>query len=128
MMQRWLERLRELAAKPEGLTVVCRTPATVRAVYRALWAGGSETGFAGLSVSTLRGLLSSVGPQQFVPDLEQQIAPALPGGHPWAARLEARPELTRALRRRMVRVHEHALAGGDLAGVSDEVRALVEQG
>ena len=124
----WLDEVIEAADGPGDLLVLCRTRATVRAVYRALLDSrpdGGPAGWAGLEVTTLPGLLARVSPRRLFPPDEPE-ADALRAEHPWADTLAERPRLRRLLRRHVNRARACELAGRSLGGLRPEVLDLAE--
>ena len=89
---------------------------------------GEALGFAGLQISTLGGLVAAAQPGRLLAvDAAEQAEP-LPPKHTWAELLKDRPGLLRMLATRVQRGHEARAAGIDLAGVSPELRALIDAG
>ncbi len=127
----WLDPVAAEAARPGPLLVVCRTSATVREVMRRLAMGaerGEPSGFAGLQVTTLGGLVVAAEPGRLFPvDAEEEAEP-LPPRHPWAKLLQDRPGLSRMLAARLQRAHEARATGAALEGLRPELRALVDAG
>ena len=148
----WVADIRRLVAQDSRLLVVCRTTATVRAVYRELAEtveSGSRKAWLGLQVTTLRGLVAAAAPQDLAAagaatsadeddedavaredDSGQPITRAvvdlpLPDGHPWKAKLEERPGLRALLREHLERIYWHEAAGFPLDGLRPELRSLV---
>jgi RecB family exonuclease len=101
--------------------------ATVRAVYRRFAQeafSGGRFGWAGVSITTLEGLVASQGAA--LPGCAE--AGELPSGHPWKPLLERRPGLRRMLRQRLERLHVAKAAGARLDGLRAEPQALLELG
>ena len=125
----WLAPVFMALDESSDVLVLCRTSATVRAVYRALAARQGDNGWAGLQVVTLPGLLASLQGRVLVADGEDgPLAPVLPVGHAWADRLAERAQLRRALAGHVERLLGAELAGVDVAGVRAELRELLDAG
>jgi RecB family exonuclease len=128
----WLDEILALAEAGEPALVVCRTGATVRAVYRALAGaarGGGKSGWAGLEVATLSSLVAAATPGRLRMEAPNDAPPeseALPKNHPWRALFEDRPGLRRQLRAHAERLHGAALAQASLRGLSKELLLLLQ--
>lgn len=123
------------AAEGERTTIVCRSAATVREVYRRLASGplaGPKSGLAGVEVSTLKALCAAASPRALGRQVPRAADDALPNGHPWRLLLEGRPGLLRRLRAHTERLHGVALVRPDLrsrpGALSPELAALLEAG
>jgi RecB family exonuclease len=123
------------AAEGERTTIVCRSAATVREVYRRLASGplaGPKSGLAGVEVSTLKALCAAASPRALGRQVPRAADDALPNGHPWRPLLEGRPGLRRRLRAHAERLHGVALVRPDLRSrpraLSPELAALLEAG
>jgi len=130
-MASWLDGVAAAAAEGAPLLVVCRTGATVRAVYRRLAeeaTQGRRAGFADLQVTTIRGLVAAAAPRPLKAAPTSTDGDVLPDGHPWRELLRERPGLTRELRTRMGLVHEAAAASVTLENLRPELRALLDAG
>jgi RecB family exonuclease len=127
----WLEPLAAALDTPEPLLVLCRSSATVRAVYRFLAEQAATTGrkgYPGLRITTPAVVLAEAAPRSFVPLEVDPSSTELPGGHPWKAKLDGRPRLTALLWQQMARAHEAALVGLPTTGLSTEIRSLLSAG
>lgn len=127
----WLDEVRRAAESGEPTLVVCRTGASVRAVYRALTDGsqdGPPKGWVGLQVTTLHGLVEASAPHSLLPEAASADEPMLPPGHNWREQLADRPGLRRLLRHHVGRAHRLRAAGVRLDGMRPEILRLVEEG
>ncbi len=125
----WLHEIREAVQDGEPTLVVCRTSATVRAVYRALTGGVADRqdrGWVGLQVATLNGLVAAAAPHVLAPEAADADEPELPKGHPWAKRLADRPGLRRLLRHHVARGHRLAASGHKPKGWRKELAELLD--
>jgi len=129
--QPWLASLASALGNEEPLLVLCRTEATIRAVYRFLaeeMAARGRKGFPSVRVTGLRALMGEAAPGHLRSQAGEAAPEALPGGHPWRAKFEGRPGLLQMLRRHMAHVHEAALAGVRLDKLRPEIRSLLAAG
>jgi hypothetical protein len=116
-------------ASDEPLLVLCRTAATVNAVYRFLaeeLATKGQKGFPGLRVTTPLSLMGESAPGHLLSPADGDAVDELPEGHPWRKQFDGRPGLLRMLHQHMGRIHEAALAGVALEKLRPELRALLD--
>lgn len=128
MTSRWCDELTRIAREVSPVTVVCRTPATVRAIYRDLAEGATPEhgGFAGLHVTTLAGLIHAAAPSALLD--ASTLDTSLPEWHPWKKLLASRPGLQRVLCAHVDRAHRFRAAGLPTIGLRHEILSLVDDG
>jgi RecB family exonuclease/plasmid stabilization system protein ParE len=118
------EAVLEARRASPSVHVICRNGAARRRALADLL--GSETGWDGVRVMTLNGLIREFGSRDLLP--LRRVPESVPEGHPWAERFRDSPHLRRLLREHVGRAHRIRAVGGDLSGLPGPLAALVDVG